>query len=56
MGKSKSKVARFLLQGVDVVLDSLTGIPGAGALKEIKDGSSAVLERARGIEDDKTTA
>ena len=52
----KIRIVRSLLKGLDVALDSLSGIPGAGALKELKDGTDAVLERAEGLRDGNLSA
>lgn len=46
-------VASALLKPMDVILDSLQGLPGIGALTEIKDGTAAVLDWAQDVDEGK---
>jgi hypothetical protein len=46
-------VSSALLKPMDVILDSLQGLPGVGALTEIKDGTAALLDYAQDIDERK---
>jgi hypothetical protein len=46
-------ITSALLKPMDVVLDSLQGLPGVGALTEIKDGTAALLDYAKDIDEGK---
>lgn len=44
-------IVRAVLRAADVLLDSASFIPAVGALREIKDGTAALLDDAQDIED-----
>jgi len=46
-------VTSGLLKPIDVILDSLGGLPGVGAMAELKDGTAAILDFASDVDDGK---
>jgi hypothetical protein len=52
--RSFRTAASALLKPIDAILDSLNGLPGVGALTEIKDSTAALLDYAQDIDDGKT--
>lgn len=46
-------ITSAVLKPMDVILDSLGGLPGVGAIAEIKDGTAAVLDFASDRDDGK---
>jgi len=44
------RLLRAALKPMNVILDSLSGLPGIGALTEIKDGTAVLLDAAEDID------
>jgi hypothetical protein len=47
------RIVRAVLRTGDVILDSASGIPGVGVFKEMKDGTSAVLDDVQDFEQER---